>query len=69
MQLTNTYEALLSDPRHVAWVRASSRDIERMGGTVRVYPPNPSGLTLVELTLPTSLQPGALFPGLPFTLI
>lgn len=69
MQRTNTYEALLSDPRHVAWVRDSSRDIERMGGTVRVYPPNPPGLTLVELTLPASLRPDAIFPGLPFTLI
>ena len=64
-----TYEALLSRPDHVAFVRAVQREVERAGGSLRVYPPNTAGLTLVELTLPSSILPETFFPGLPFTLV
>jgi hypothetical protein len=64
-----TYEALLTRPDHVAWVRAAQREVERAGGHIRIYPPNGAGMTLVELTLPTAIQPEAVFPGLPFSLV
>ena len=64
-----TYEALLMRSEHVLYVQAAQRDVERVGGKLHVYPPNKAGMTLVELTLPAAIQPAALFPGLPFTLV
>lgn len=64
-----TYEALLSRPEHLAMARAAQREVERVGGSLRVFPPNQAGLTLVELTLPSSIRPETFFPGLPFSLV
>jgi hypothetical protein len=69
MDIMRTYEALLADQQSVKQVEAARREVEQAGGRLRVYPPNKSGLTLVELTLPAPLRPTTLFPGLPFTLI
>jgi hypothetical protein len=64
-----TYEALLTRPDHLALVRAAQREVERVGGRLRIYPPNAAGMTLVELTLPATIRPDAFFPGLPFSLV
>lgn len=64
-----TYEALLSRPEQVANVKARQRDVERVGGKIRIYAPNKTGLTLIELTLPAGIGPEVFFPGLPFSLV
>jgi hypothetical protein len=64
-----TYEALLSRPEQVAYVKARQRDVERAGGKLHIYAPNKAGLTLIELTLPASIGPQVFFPGLPFSLV
>lgn len=63
---TQTYEALLSNPQHIAQVRAAARAIEQMGGKLEIFPTKTSGLALVVLTLPEQYRPEAIFPGLPF---
>lgn len=64
-----TYEALLSRPDQVAYIKAAQREIERVGGNLKIYPPNQAGLILIELTLPPGLRPAQLFPGIPFSLV
>ncbi|HEX9036388.1 MAG TPA: hypothetical protein VF808_05300 [Ktedonobacterales bacterium] len=64
-----TYEALLSRPEHLTYVRAARTEIERLGGSVRFYPPNKTGLTLVEVRLPAAVRLESILPGLPFTLV
>jgi hypothetical protein len=64
-----TYEALLSNPEHIARIKAAQREIERVGGKLRIYPPNTGGLTLIELILPAGLRPEQLVSGVPFTLV
>lgn len=64
-----TYEALLSRREHVAYAQAAHHDVERVGGKLRIYPPNKAGLTLVELTLPATIRPEVIIPGLPFSLV
>jgi hypothetical protein len=69
MMPTQTYEALLSNPQHVAQVKAAKRAIERIGGALQMLPAQQPGMTLVVLTLPVSYQPSAFFPGLSFYLV
>lgn len=66
---TQTYEALLADPKHVAQVRAAQPVIERLGGTIQFIPNQQAGLTLIVVTLPVAYRPDTFFPGLPFYLI
>lgn len=65
---TQTFEALLSNPHHIAQVRAATRAIEQIGGDVELFPPKGPGITLVVLTLPEPYQPEIFFPDLPFVL-
>lgn len=68
-QPTRTYEALLSQPEHIAHVRAAKHAIEAIGGAVEVIPQRQTGMTLVVLTLPLPYPPETFFPGLPFYLV
>ena len=61
-----TYEAALSRPDNLAQVKAATRLIERIGGTVQIAAPTPTGITLVVLTLPETYRPEDVLPGLPF---
>lgn len=66
---TQTFEALLSRPQHVAQAFAARPEIERVGGTIQIAPPNSLGMTLVVLTLPAPYSADTFFPGLPFYLV
>ncbi len=61
-----SYQALLSSQQSIARVRQSRRDIERVGGSVIIEPPTPSGMVIVTLTLPDPHHPRDFFPDLPF---
>jgi hypothetical protein len=61
-----TYEAALSRAENIAQVRAAIRAIERVGGRVSIGPPAPTGVVVVEITLPEPYTPDAFVPGLPF---
>lgn len=68
-QSTRTYEALLSNPQHVAQAQAARRAIERVGGSlqmIRAPQPGQPGMTLVVVTLPVAYVPETFLPGLPF---
>lgn len=72
-QPTRTYEALLSNPQHVAQAQAAKRAIEGVGGSlqiIRTLPqPGQPGMTLVVVTLPSPYLPDAFLPGLPFYVV
>lgn len=61
-----TYEAALSRQDNLAQVKAATRLIERIGGTVQIDPPTATGIVLVVLTLPETYRPEDILPGLPF---
>jgi hypothetical protein len=61
-----TYEAALSRPDNLAQVKAATRLIERIGGSVQIAAPTPTGITLIVLTLPQTHGPEDVLPGLPF---
>lgn len=61
-----TYEAALSRPDNLAQVKAATRLIEHVGGTVQIAAPTATGMTLVVLTLPEAYRPEDILPGLPF---
>lgn len=63
---TQTYEALLSNPQHIAQTRAAARAIEQLGGKLEIHPTKTPGMALVALTLPEQYRPETIFPGLPF---
>lgn len=60
------YEAILSDRRNLAQVRAARRAIEAVGGWVQSEPPTKEGLVVVILALPKGYAPKQFVPGLPF---
>ena len=71
-QPTRTYEALLSNPQHVAQAQAAKRAIEGVGGSLEVIRTPQSGqpgLTLVVVTLPGAYLPDTFLPGLPLYLV
>ncbi|HUY75166.1 MAG TPA: hypothetical protein VMV29_00230 [Ktedonobacterales bacterium] len=61
-----TYETALSRPENLAQVKAATRQIERIGGSVQIAAPTATGITLVVLTLPENYRPEDILPGLPF---
>lgn len=71
-QPTQTFEALLSNPQHIAQAQAALRAIERVGGVlqlIRAPQPGQPGMTLVVVTLPSAYLPDAFLPGLPFSVV
>ena len=60
------YQALLSNAENVARVEAARRQIERIGGRVRLEAAQRVGMTLVIIELPQGYEPEAFFPDLPF---
>ena len=60
------YEALLANTQSTDRVKAARRDIERVGGSVKLAPPTATGMVLVTLTLPDRYTPQQFLPGLPF---
>ncbi len=70
MQPTRTYEALLSNPQHVAQVQAARRAIESVGGSLQIIrTPEQASMTLVVVTLPSAYLPDTFLPGLPFYVV
>ena len=70
---TQTYEALLSNPQHIAQVRAAERAIKGIGGTLQFvshahdrHDPRERDMVLVVLELPLAYVPATFFPGMPF---
>jgi hypothetical protein len=61
-----TYEAALARPDNLAQVKAATRQIERIGGSVQIDAPAATGMALVVLTLPETHRPEDVLPGLPF---
>ena len=71
-QPTQTFEALLSNPQHVAQAQAARRAIESVGGSlqlIRTPQPGQPGMTLVVMTLPNAYLPETFLPGLPFSVV
>ena len=71
-QPTQTFEALLSNPQHVAQAQAARRAIERVGGSlqlIRAPQPGQPGRTLVVMTLPNAYLHETFLPGLPFSVV
>lgn len=60
------YQALLSNAENVARVEAARRQIERIGGRVRLEAAQRVGMVLVTMELPQEYAPEAFFPDLPF---
>jgi hypothetical protein len=60
------YQALLSNPDNLNRVRAARNQILRLGGDLRIDPPNALGLVLVTLWLPHEIVPESLLPDVPF---
>lgn len=61
-----TYQAQITLPATLARLQAAREGIERAGGTLEVLPTATPGLTLARLTLPASLSPEVVAPGVPF---
>ncbi len=58
------YEALLTQSESLARVQAMRRQIEQIGGALRVE--QSGGAILVTLTLPAQYAPEQFFPDIPF---
>lgn len=61
---TIVYEALLTQSDSLAQVQAMRRQIEQVGGALRVE--QAGRALLVTLTLPAQYSPDRFFPGMPF---
>lgn len=63
---TTIYQAQITLPATLARIQAARSIIDLAGGTVEVFPTSTPGLTVVRLTLPESVPPDAVLPGVPF---
>jgi hypothetical protein len=60
------YEGLFSSQGNVARIQMAKKQIEKIGGKIKIEPPNQAGMILVILILPESYSPYQIFPGFPF---
>jgi hypothetical protein len=61
-----TYQAQVTLPSTLAQIRATRTTIKRLGGSVELIETQTPGLTIVRLTLPSTVAPGSIVPGIPF---
>ena len=60
------YQAQITLPATLARIQAARSIIELAGGKAEFFPATTPGLTIVRVTLPESVPPEALLPGVPF---
>lgn len=61
-----TYQAQVTLPATIARIQAAYDFITRAGGQIEFLSTTTPGLTIVRLSLPEEIPPGALLPGIPF---
>jgi hypothetical protein len=60
------YQAQVTLPATLARIEAARSIIKLAGGKMEIFTTPTPGLTIVRLTLPASLHPDAVLPGVPF---
>ncbi|MGO8947547.1 MAG: hypothetical protein ACLQUY_07765 [Ktedonobacterales bacterium] len=63
---TIIYQAQITLPTTLVRIQATRDAIKQAGGKVDIIPTTTPGLTIVRLSLPESLSPEAILPGIPF---
>jgi hypothetical protein len=63
---STVYQAQIALPATLERIHAARPLVELSGGKVEIIATTTAGLTIVRLTLPESLPPDAVLPGVPF---